>query len=472
MENIINNRKFIFGSGAILLVILTICIFIFNKSDSLNQNENNQNKNDDKKASSLSLEGMVIGLSDDYLKIQDKDSIIYTFNNLDNKVDLELGQNVLIEYSGVLNKNTEYQDSVITKYTAIQDTNDIPTSWLDDGIFSTYYKLAYNKLKTLNIDEKIGELLLVRVPTSNKITDLKKYNFGGYLLFERDFTGKTKKEVQEMIKSFQDASKLPLITAVDEEGGKVTRISKNTNLVSAPFKSSQELYSEGGFELIKNDTIKKSQILNELGLNVNLAPVVDVSTNPDDYMYSRSFGKDATLTSEYASTVIKASKNEKVSYTLKHFPGYGNNSDTHTGTSIDSRTYEEIINNDILPFKAGIKAGAEAVLVSHNTVTSIDRDNPASLSASIHNLLRNELGFTGIIITDDLDMGAITNTPNAVVKAIMAGNDLLIVTDYTSAVSEIKEALADGTLSENTIDKLAFRVLAWKYYKGLFLETK
>ena len=170
--------------------------------------------------------------------------------------------------------------------------------------------------------------------------------------------------------------------------------------------------------------------------------------------------------------MIEASKGTGVSYTLKHFPGYGNNSDTHTGTSIDTRTYDDIVNNDLPPFKAGIEAGAEAVLVSHNTVNSIDPNSPASLSISVHNLLRNELDFTGIIMTDDLDMGAVSSISNAAIEAILAGNDLIISTDYETDIQNVKVAIEDGTISEVTIDKLAFRVLAWKYYKGIMFEGK
>ena len=275
-----------------------------------------------------------------------------------------------------------------------------------------------------------------------------------------------------MIKDLQKNSKIPLLTAVDEEGGKVVRVSSNPNLASTPFKSPSELYKSGGLDLIRQDTKDKSDLLKNLGLNVNLAPVVDVSTNPDDYMYSRSLQQDTSITSNFAKTVIEASKGTGVSYTLKHFPGYGNNADTHTGSATDTRTLDDIKNNDLPPFKSGINAGAEAVLVSHNIVNSIDPDNPASLSPSVHNLLRNDLGFTGIIITDDLAMGATSTLDNAHVKAVLAGNDLIITTDYEESVNSIKAAINDGTISQDMVDKLAFRVLAWKYYKGLMLNVK
>ena len=200
--------------------------------------------------------------------------------------------------------------------------------------------------------------------------------------------------------------------------------------------------------------------------------MVDVSLNPDDYMYSRSLGENTEVTSKYAEEVIKASKGYGVSYVLKHFPGYGNNKDTHGGSVTDNRSYEEILKNDIPPFKSGINEGAEAVLVSHNIVKSIDENNPASLSTNVHNLLRNELDFTGIIITDDLAMGATANIPDATVKAVLAGNDLIITTDYDASINSIKSAINDKTIDESLIDKLAFRVIAWKYYKGLSFENQ
>lgn len=184
-------------------------------------------------------------------------------------------------------------------------------------------------------------------------------------------------------------------------------------------------------------------------------------------MYKRTLGENAELTATYAKTVIKASKSSKVSYTLKHFPGYGNNLDTHTGSSTDTRAYDDIYNNDLVPFKAGIEEGAEAVLISHNIVTSIDSKNPASLSKAVHNLLKEDLNFTGIIITDDLSMKAVSKDENAIIKAIQAGNDLIITNDYKNAIPSVKKALNDGKLQQDFIDHLAFRILSWKYYKGM-----
>ncbi len=415
----------------------------------------------------------VLGVDNGNVTVQDKDKIIYTFS-LDN-LKADIGDSLLIEYTGVLNKNSNIQTNKVINYSVITVSNDedgIPTDYQDKGIFSNYYILAYDKLQKMSLDEKIGQLFLVRYPDNEQIavSDLIKYNFGGFVFFAKDFKNKSADKVKSMINTVQKNANIPLLTAVDEEGGTVVRVSSNPLLASEKFKSSQELYNSGGLDLIKDDTIKKSKMLNELGLNLNLAPVVDVTTSSSAYMYNRSLGQSTSVTSDFAKTVIDASKGGGVSYTLKHFPGYGNNSDTHTTGAVDNRSFDEILKNDLPPFKSGIEAGAEAVLVSHNTVNSIDPDNPASLSKSVHNLLRNELSFTGVIITDDLSMGAVSSVDNAVIKAILAGNDLIITTDYKSDISSVKNAIENGSISENFIDRIAFKILSWKYYKGLMFE--
>lgn len=450
------NKKVILSVLGIILFFLTFYM-IFDK---------NELEKDALIATVLKVEG-------DKITVQDNKNVIYTFNGDD--LEIEVGNNVLLEYTGLIDKNKELQEVDITNYEVLKvssDENGIPTDWLDNGIFKDYYIMASNKLKTLSLEEKIGQLLLVRYPDNNQKEVLTRYNLGGYVFFEKDFEDKTKSEVKNMISSLQQVSSIPLLTAVDEEGGKIVRISNNPNLVSSKFKSSSELYKTGGFEAIKQDTINKSQILYDLGLNVNLAPVVDVVTDPTAYMYDRSFKANTELTSVYAKTVIEASKDTGVSYTLKHFPGYGNNADTHTGTATDNRTMNAIEVNDFPPFEAGIEAKAEAVLVSHNTVLSIDSVNPISLSSTAHNLLRNELNFTGIIIADNLDMVAVSTISDVTVKAILAGNDIIITTDYEDSFNSIKEAIEEKRISEDLVDKLAFRVLAWKYYKGLMIENQ
>lgn len=349
------------------------------------------------------------------------------------------------------------------KYEKIVDTK-------EKELFEDYYNKASELMNKMTIDEKIAQLFLVRVP-DNSLEEVKKYQFGGYILFGKDTKNLTKDELKNKIDSWQNVSKIPLLIAVDEEGGEVVRISNNKNLRDSKFKSSQELYNEGGFDLIKKDTIEKNNLLYELGINVNLAPVADISTNPNDYMYSRSFGKNCNYTKEYIKTVINASEKTKVSNVLKHFPGYGSNVDTHTGVAIDNRTLDEFKKNDFIPFIQGINDGVEAILVSHNIIVNIE-NVPASLSKNIHEILRNELKFSGIIMTDDLAMSGITNYINESpsVMALKAGNDLIIITDYVSGINDIKNALNNDEISEDLINNAIIKILAWKYYKGLIKD--
>ena len=428
-------------------------------------------KDDVSKTNKLNV--FVLSKSSSRVVVQDSNNLIYTFKN--NDLDFDVGSQIVISYTGVLSNTSSLQKASIVSFSTVpvsEDYESIPEYSSDNGIFSQFYKLAKQKIDTLSLDDKIAQLLLVRYPGDNYIDELSKYNFGGFVFYENDFKDKSENDVKNMINNLQKRARIPYLTAVDEEGGKVVRASSNPKLISSKFKSSKELYNSGGLSAIKEDTINKSDFLNNLGINLNLAPVVDVTTNSSDYMYVRALGENTAATAEYAKTVIEASKKTHVSYTLKHFPGYGNNTDTHYNSSVDNRTYESIVRNDLPPFEAGIDALAENILVSHNIVKSMDANNPASLSPSVHNLLRGSLDYSGIITTDDLDMGAVSSIPNKTVKAILAGNDLIMVTNYKESFDEIKKAVNDGTISEKQINKLSLRILAWKYYKGMMFDIQ
>lgn len=320
-------------------------------------------------------------------------------------------------------------------------------------------------IANMTLEEKVGQMFMPRAPLENAQEMVSKYHLGGYILFARDFEGKTKEEVINNIASYQNASEIPMLIGVDEEGGTVNRISKFKEFRDTPFASPQEIYKSSGFLGIEEDTITKAEFLKSFGINVNFAPVADVSTNPDDYIYARSFGENANLTSKYVETVVIAMKESNIASVLKHFPGYGNNVDTHKGMSIDNRSYETFLESDFLPFISGIKSGADIILVSHNIVNSMDPDNPASLSKKVHEILRDDLGFTGVIITDDLHMDAIKdyigNTESAV-KAILAGNDLICTTDFETQIPAVIEAVKAGTISEEQINESVYKILKLK----------
>ena len=321
----------------------------------------------------------------------------------------------------------------------------------------------------MTLEEKVGQLFFVRCPTENAVEDISTYHLGGYLLFSRDFKDGdnwlTKEQFLEKIQSYQDAAEIPLFIGSDEEGGTVTRASRNPNLFSETFKSPQKLNYIGGIEEILRDTDTRSRELRALGINVNFAPVCDVSTDPKDFIYDRTLGQDANMTADYVRLVVPAMTEGGTLPVLKHFPGYGSNADTHTGIAVDLRPMETFENSDLLPFQAGIDAGAPFVLVSHNIVTCMDADLPASLSPAVHRVLREACGFEGIAITDDLAMDAVqayAKNGAVAVMALQAGNDMIITTDYRTQIPAVIAAVQDGTLDESVIDDACLRVLRCK----------
>ena len=323
-------------------------------------------------------------------------------------------------------------------------------------------------LSEMTLPEKVGQLFFVRCPAEDAVADLSTYHLGGYILFGRDTKDKTANELIQTIHGYQEAAArdtgVPLLIGVDEEGGSVVRVSSNPHIRSSKFLSPQALYRAGGMEAIVADTHEKDILLKSLGINVNLAPVADVSTNSGDFIFPRTFGKSAAETAEYTAAVTARMAEDGMGSVLKHFPGYGNN--------VDTRPLETFTQQDFLPFSSGLAAGGDtaAVLVSHNIVESMDDQLPASLSPAVHQILREELGFRGVVMTDDLAMDAVSayaGDGSSAVMAIAAGNDLVLTTDYPTQIPKVIAAVQDGTLSEELIDSACLRVLRWKEALGL-----
>lgn len=334
----------------------------------------------------------------------------------------------------------------------------------------SYEQLAQNILAGMTTEDKVGQMFFVRCRKDTAISDLQKYRLGGYILFAEDVKGNTKESLKSKIQSYQDAAKIKMLIGVDEEGGDIVRVSKYPEFRAVPFHSPQSLYAEGGFDLIASDTEEKAKLLESLGFNVNLAPVCDVSTNPSDYIYARTFGKGAAETAQYVKAVVTAMNANGIGCTLKHFPGYGNNTDTHKGLSVDNRSYDTFVNSDFIPFKAGIEAGAGSILVSHNIVKCMDAKLPASLSPAVHKILRDDLGFQGVVMTDDLKMDAIKQYIGDQVSAVMAiksGNDLVVASDFDVQIPSVLAAVKDGSITEDRLNESVLRILEWKLRLGI-----
>jgi len=313
-------------------------------------------------------------------------------------------------------------------------------------------------------------MFLVHRPAENADQLAEEYHLGGYILFAEYFADRTPQQVREELDACQKAQQIPMLMAVDEEGGVVTRISQYPQYREQPFASPRQLYNNGGAERVAQDTKEKCELLRSLGINLNLAPVCDISQDPDDYIYWRTLGRDYKETRGYVATVVAAMKGSGVGCTLKHFPGYGGNADTHTGIAVDNRNYEQFGLYDFSPFVGGIKAGAGSVMINHNIINCMDPNNPASLSMGVHHVLRGNLAFDGVIITDDLTMEGIrqfVGEKEAAVLAVQAGNDLLCCSDFEVQIPAVLEAVEQGEIDMETIDAAVERILRWKMELGL-----
>ena len=250
----------------------------------------------------------------------------------------------------------------------------------------------------------------------------------------------------------------------------MTRVSRYPQYRSTPFPSPRTLYSQGGLELVLDTETEKCRLLRSLGINVNLGPVCDITTQPGAILYQRSLGQNAEITSEFIASAVQLMEENTVGSVLKHFPGYGNNADTHVQIATDRRSLNELENCDLLPFRAGIDAGANAVMVSHIIVEAFDAQLPATLSPAVHQYLREEMVFDGVILTDDLAMGAITEqygAGEASVLAVLAGNDLLCSTEYAVQYEAVLEAVLTGRIDYYTLTDAVRRILYWKQALGL-----
>lgn len=337
---------------------------------------------------------------------------------------------------------------------------------------------AEELLSQLTLEQLVGQVFFARCPgpSGDGVALMEQYQLGGYLLFKRDFQDAdggwlTGEQLTAQLAAYTDAAAVPPLFGVDEEGGTVTRASQNPNLFpEGKAKSPQSLYSSGGLTAISEDASYKSGVLLQYGITVNFAPVADVTTDPTAFLYDRAFGQDAAATAEYVQTVLSAMEQAGMGAVIKHFPGYGSNGDTHTAVVTDTRPLAELLENDLLPFRTGTAYANAAVLVSHNIVTALDDALPASLSPAAYTLLREEVGFDGVALTDDLSMDALAqyvSDGRAAVMALQAGADMVLTSDVEQDVTAVFLALEEGTLSRDRVEEAALRVLKWKLTLGL-----
>ncbi len=333
-------------------------------------------------------------------------------------------------------------------------------------------------ISEMSLEDKVAGLFIVTpealtgVDKAVKAGDgtkeaLEKYPVGGLIYFKQNI--QSKEQITEMLANTVSMSKYPIFLAVDEEGAGVARVADSLGLDKVD--SAAEIGKSGDTNKAYETYKEIGTYLTEYGFNLNFAPVADVLTNPDnDAIGERSFGSDPEVVASMVSASIKGMDDAGVTACMKHFPGQGDaDGDTHTGLATTDRTLEEIKETELKPFAAGIDSGAEMIMVGHFAVPAIDEDNtPASLSNKvITDLLREEMGYNGVVITDALNMSAISeyyDSAQACIMAFKAGADMVLMPeDFVEAYEGVLAAVKDGTISEARINDSLKRVYRIKY---------
>lgn len=317
--------------------------------------------------------------------------------------------------------------------------------------------------------EKIGQMVMIGIQ-GTKVDDdslymLNQYHMGGVILFDRNM--ENPEQVKQLTSDLQAQSneKVPLFIGIDEEGGDVVRMAEKLT----PPPSQKEIGATGDIEQARTWAIKTAKSLKDMGINVNFAPVADIGSND-----KRSYSTDANTVIDFVRAATKGYQQENIIYSLKHFPGIGKGKvDSHVDSSSIDVAKEVLMTEDILPFKTIIDENEPNdyfILVSHLKYPALDEEYPASLSSKIMtDLLRNELGYKGIIITDDMEMGAVANHNDfrsIGVNAVKAGADIVLVCHEYEHQQEVYLGLLDavnsGEISQERIDESVKRIIKVK----------
>jgi len=330
-----------------------------------------------------------------------------------------------------------------------------------------------DKLDSMTLEEKAGQLLIVGFKgtflndrTKSYINDLK---VGGLILFDRNIESKGQIiGLVEEIKGSNAEEDIPLFLCIDEEGGSISRLPKEYRRLPDPFQIGETNDVDIAFQFgqLLGNRVKG------LGLNLNFAPVLDIHSNPDNPVIGkRAYGTNPERVSDIGLEVAKGIRNSSIIPAVKHFPGHGDTStDSHLELPIIDKSLEELRNFELIPFEDAIENNIEMIMMAHILLPSLDKDYPATLSKKIvHDLLRDEMGYEGVIVSDDMTMGAIVNNftlEDACIDFLKAGGDILLVChgeDNPRIVfDKIIEAVEIGELSMEEIDEKVYRILELK----------
>ena len=328
-------------------------------------------------------------------------------------------------------------------------------------------KVEY-RMKHMTFDEKIAQMLVVYytsdIVDSNLETILQEVKPGGFILMKENITtyDQTKKFVDDVTKN----SEIPMMISIDQEGGTVQRLNGIADVEVTNIPDMYDLGTTGDLDLAYKVGKIMAEEMRTIGINVVYAPVLDVYSNElNTVIGKRSFSKDPQIVSDMASQLARGLEENGVIATYKHFPGHGDTAvDSHVSLPIIQKTYDELSSLELIPFKNAISNGAKIMMIGHIALPEVTKDNtPASLSKTIvTDILKEQLGYQGLVITDALNMGALTNTyskEEIYTQAIDAGVDLILMPSGSKQAIEFIRK----NISEERIDESVEKILKFKY---------
>lgn len=334
------------------------------------------------------------------------------------------------------------------------------------------------KLNGMNLKEKIGQMVMVGLEgysvDANARSLINEYKVGGFVLFGCNVQSSGQLlSLINYLKITNSKAKTPLFIAVDEEGGRVSRMPKNIRDIPSSGAIGSVYNSELSYQVGR---VIAEEIM-AFGFNMDFAPVLDINSNPDNPVIGdRAFGSNAEVVSKLGVKTMRGLQASGITSVVKHFPGHGDTSvDSHLGLPYVAHDLNRLRGFELVPFNAAIKNNADAVMIAHILLSKIDPQNPASMSRKIiTDILRNQMKFNGVVLTDDMTMGAIVKNYDigtAAVKAVNAGADIVLVCrgykDETAVLKALINAAAVGTLPARRIDESVYRILKLKGQYGL-----
>ncbi len=352
-------------------------------------------------------------------------------------------------------------------------------------------KLAVDYYEHMSLQEKVGQLFVVNLEqldsrkgsyyefkrcTKTMGKTMEQIPVGGVILFSRNLA--KVKQTKKLIADLQESSRTPLFVAVDEEGGDVARVASNRKMKTTVFPSAEEIGKNEDGEYVYEMGRTIAREIRALGFNVDFAPVADVRTSElNTEIGNRSFGDNPEKVASLVSAFVQGCQERGVSATLKHFPGQGSSSgDTHQeNVDIDS-SITMMRKIDFVPFQAGIDAGADFIMVSHISVSRVTETmEPASMSDLVmQTILREELRFRGVIVTDAFDMSSIIDNytaAEAAYQSFKAGTDIILMpANLQEAYQGILGKVQEGTISEERLQESVIRILTAKFKRGILTE--